>query len=510
MTDLIGFALLGGSALAALACLLAWRNRGPARGIRLGLSLVVFFLVTRIMAERLLPGLMAGPPALRLAAEQGLAALCVLAAAFTADQALRHWLWYGRLGDGTRSHVPNILIGLASLAGYAATLLLIAATIFGLDVTAVAATSGVLAIVLGVSAQQTLGQVFAGLALNASRPFRKGDSLQIDGVWGVLVDADWRAVTLRTYEGTLVTLPNMLVASARLTNLDAPTHDLRHHIPFVADAEVPPGRVQAVARAALLGCPHVLAEPEPLVLLKNFEERGIAYEAIFWHRDPNLYILRRDEAGQALWYAFRRAGIALAVNRLLLGAPAPAAGDAQAAEHDRLLAGLPGILARSRLFAGVPDAEIAALAGRARPRLFAAGERLMREGEPGDSLFVVLDGEVSVRLQRQDGAETEVYRQGVGEVFGHMSAMTGAPRFATVRATRHLLAAELDRATLAPLIAGHPEVVEAVAREILRLEATQQGLRQQAMTTALNPGGSPSGLLDRVADRIRAFFAEAR
>jgi small-conductance mechanosensitive channel len=357
MLDLLAFGLLGASALAAALCLLLLRARHGGRWIWLGVSLAAFLLLTRLMLERLLPALVDAPASVRALVDQGFGALAALALAFACDAAIRRYLWYGRLGENGRSHVPNILIGMASLAGYALTLLLIASQIFGLDVTAVAATSGVVAIVLGVSAQQTLGQIFAGLALNVSRPFRMGDSLQIDGVWGVVVDADWRAVTLRTYEGNLVTLPNTAVAAARLTNLDAPTPDMRHHIPFVADIDIAPGKVRETALATLRSLPHVLATPEPLVLFKNFDERGVLYEAIFWHRDPNVYILRRDEVGQALWYAFRRNNVTIAVHRRLLERPTDGAAAAPPRDLEAERALMLGHLSRSAVFSGLPAKE---------------------------------------------------------------------------------------------------------------------------------------------------------
>lgn len=509
MADALGFALLAAAAAAALLCLIVWRSRGRSRGLWLGGSLLVLFLLTRLMLERLLPALVAAPPAVRAVLGQGLATLAALAGAFTLDAALRRFLWYGTLRDGDHSKAPNILIGLASLALFLLTLLFIAAEVFGLDVTAVAATSGVVAIVLGVSAQQTLGQVFAGLALNLSRPFRIGDSVQMDGVWGVVVDANWRGVTLRTYEGTHVTLPNLLVAASRLTNLDAPHHDLRQKIHFVADPDTPPGRVQAVALAAMAGVPHVLAQPAPLVLFTEFEDRGVGYDAFFWHRDPNVYILRRDEVGHALWYAFRREGIAIAVNRRLLAAPEgaarPPAPEETAAEQARLLA----ILRRNRLFAQFPEPDLQALATRTRRRLFAAGERIMRQDEQGSSLFVILEGQVSVRLEDAEGGEAEIYTQGPGEVFGHMSALTGAARFATVRAAGHLVLEEMDKATLAPLIAAHPELVEQVARETLRIDAGHAALRQARDRDGAAMGEAEhAGLLDRLAERIRKFFGD--
>ena len=506
MIDIFGFGLLGGSAVAALACLIAARSNRGYRWIWLGISLTVFFLVTRQMAERLLPAIIDASAARRAIIDQTLVALAALAAAFAVDSAIRRFVWYGRLGEGDRSRVPNILIGLVSAGGYAFVCLIIAYAVFNLDVTAVAATSGVVAIVLGVSAQQTLGQVFAGLALNMSRPFRIGDSLQVDGVWGVVMDADWRAVTLRTYEGNLLTLPNTLIAASRLTNLSTPTLDLRHHIPFTVDIATPPGQVRNIALQAMAGVKDVLHAPAPMVLFKNFDERGVHYEAIFWHHDPNVYILRRDEVGQALWYAFHRAGIEIAVNRLLLSDQVQGT-TADRNRHVDDIRLLRDFLMQSPICAGVGVDELQQLAESAHRQYFGAGERIMQEGESGQSMFVILEGRVSVRSATPNDAERELYVQDVGEVFGHMSAMTGAPRFATVRAIGHVTLAEFDKATLAPFVKAHPEIVDSVAREILRIEALIASLgTPKADGDAMAEHADHSHLLTRLADRIRAFF----
>jgi branched-chain amino acid transport system substrate-binding protein len=507
MFDLMGVLLLAASAATAVIALLVFRNSHRLRWLWFGASAVVFLLITRVMIGRLLPALVDVSPGLREGVGQALATLAAIAASFTADVAIRQFIWYGRLSDHGRPRVPNILIGLFSLAGYGLCALLIASLILGQDVTAVAATSGVVAIVLGVSAQQTLGQVFAGLALNLSRPFRVGDSLQVDGVWGVVVDADWRAVTLRTYEGTLVTLPNTLISAARLTNLDAPTHDLRHHIPFVIDIDVPPGKVRAVALETLSGLEHVLPSPAPLLLFKNFDERGVLYEAIFWHRDPNFYILRRDEVGQALWYAFNRAGIGISVNRRLLAAPS----DVAQPPVDNPLAKLSYLLRRSALFAGLPVSDLDSLAARGQARQFAAGERIMREGDTGATMFLIIEGRVSVQLALPDGTDARIYDLGLGEIFGHMSALTGARRFATVRADTAVTLAEFDKESLAQLVADNPDVVDLVAGEIMRLEAAEQQLRPASAQAARIEVPAPHPhLLGRMADRIRAFLVDAR
>jgi CRP-like cAMP-binding protein len=138
------------------------------------------------------------------------------------------------------------------------------------------------------------------------------------------------------------------------------------------------------------------------------------------------------------------------------------------------------LLHETRLWGDLPEAELAALAERARTISYAAGERIMRKGEHGGSMFLLLDGEVSVRLADPAGGERESYTQQRGEICGHMSALTGAPRFATVRATGPVTLAAFDKASLAPLVEAHPEVVETVAQEILRIHQAERELRKMS------------------------------
>jgi potassium efflux system protein len=507
MVDLIGFVLLGVSAATAFLCLIIWRSHQTRRPIAFGLSLVLFFVTTMLMSDRLLPLAGLGPDA-QQTIDRMLASLACLTAAFSFDAILKRFVWFGSLREGQGSAVPNILIGLASLGIYACSLMIIASLIFQRDITAIAATSGVLAVVLGYSAQPTLSEVFAGLALNISRPFRTGDSVQINGIWGVIVESGWRSVSLRTYEGTLIVLPNSKAASLRLTNLDMPTHQLRHHIPFTIDIDVPPGRVQAIGVAAMKVLPHVLKSPAPMVLFKNVTEHGMAYEAIFWHDDPNVYILRRDEVGSALWYAYQRAGIAFAVNRRFLATPGDATPPTPPVDMEEYRRQLGEILRRSPLYQGFPSDAIDTLVDRQHREIYGPGERIMRQGEPGSSMFVILEGQVDVLLEDEQGVEARVYSFGPGDTFGHMSLMTGAPRLSTVRALSHLVVAEIGKSDIAPLLEAYPDAIDRVAKEIMALESAGEEL-QRLRDSGSSATANPARLLNQIADRIRHFFAPA-
>jgi small-conductance mechanosensitive channel/CRP-like cAMP-binding protein len=503
--DLLGFVLLFVSGSAAFLTLVTWRSRKSRHPLALGVSLVAFFLTAHLMLE----GLIELMPGLSRRGEeilgQALATLAWLSLAFTINAALKRFVWYGALQRDGRPTVPDILIDLAGLGVYAAALLVVAAAVFERDVTAIAATSGVVAFVIGYSAQSTLAEVFAGLALNLSHPFRKGDSVQVDGVWGVIVDMSWRSVALRTYEGNLVVLPNSKAAAMRLVNMDLPEHRTRHHIPFVMDVDVPPARVREVGIRAMLEVPSVLREPAPMILAKNFTEWGVAYEAIFWQADPNTWILRRDEVAGALWYGFHRAGLPLAVRRRDLAAPDNAAPPVPRLEPRAVAAEIFAALRRAPLFAAVPDDALAMLAASQRRLLFGAPERIVRQGEAGSSMYVILGGRVEVLLEAEGGAELPVAEMRAGESFGHMSLMTGEPRSATVRAAGDVVLVEITKEALAPVLEAQPELVEALAEQIVAMKEANGRTRAERQKGAA-PAEPPVTAITRLAARIRAFF----
>ena len=501
-------ALVIACVLTTLFCLYLRANRREHYPIFLGASVALVFVALPELLDSLFEGAgEAGIPLWRAWLGLGTASLACLAFAYTLNRFLDRFVWFGRLRDGENSKVPNILIGLARLGIYGGAAMFITSWLLQRDVTAIVATSGVVAIVLGYSLQPTLSEVFAGLALNLSRPFRTGDSIQVDGVWGVIQDANWRSVTLRTYEGAIVVLPNSKVASQRLTNMDLPDRNMRHHIRFVVDIDIPPGQVRDVAVSAMKAMPQVLPLPEPRFLFKDVTEYGVAYEAIFWHADPNLYIYRRDEVGTALWYAFRRAGIPFSVLRHDLALPEVAVVPPMDPAHQE--ARLRDILRRSALFRALDDAAIDALVAGHRHLVFGPSERIVRQQEPGSSMFVIIEGEAAVYLERAEGSEHQIATLCAGETFGQMSLMTGEPRSATVRAMNHLVLAEIKKADVAPLLEANPALVEDIAKQIVAIQAENEGHRQRGETDPEVSGPGQVGLFDKllsISSRIRGFF----
>jgi len=121
-----------------------------------------------------------------------------------------------------------------------------------------------------------------------------------------------------------------------------------------------------------------------------------------------------------------------------------------------------------------PPAGVGELIAALEHVALAPGATLMRQGDAGDALFLVLDGRLSVDVEHDDGTATTVDEIGPGSVVGEMALLTGAPRTATVRATGACDLAQLARSDFERLAARYPGALQEFLRRILpRLRRTQ-------------------------------------
>ena len=198
----------------------------------------------------------------------------------------------------------------------------------------------------------------------------------------------------------------------------------------------------------------------------------------------------------------RQAGVPLAYAKLdLYHARMPARGVAPDPDH-----AAEALLARCELFAALDAADLASLAAATRQRRLPAGAALLRQGEPGSSLLIVVEGVLDVWREPEAAGGRRVWLNaiGAGAMLGEFSLLTGEPRSATVTVKRDALLLEIGREALAPVLERRPELVEALGRSLAERRA-----RSEALTAGPSPddpavaGAEHEG---RLRQRIRAFF----
>ena len=135
------------------------------------------------------------------------------------------------------------------------------------------------------------------------------------------------------------------------------------------------------------------------------------------------------------------------------------------------------------LFSGIPADELVSLLTAVKPQRVAPGEVVVREGEHGDTLYLIVQGTLRVSTKGQEGEDVALAALGVGDFFGEVALLTGRPRTATVSALTESELLVLDRATADKLRSRHPKIdaslVEFHAR---RAERTVEALVERMMS----------------------------
>jgi CRP/FNR family transcriptional regulator, cyclic AMP receptor protein len=154
-----------------------------------------------------------------------------------------------------------------------------------------------------------------------------------------------------------------------------------------------------------------------------------------------------------------------------------------------------GVLAQVPLFAALNDDAAATLEATLTTRTLARGHVVFREGDPGDRLFIVLDGKVKISRAAADGRENLLAVLGVSEMFGELSLFDPGPRTATVTTVTEATLASLDHDDLRPLLNERPGVsVQLLQALAQRLRRTNEAMADLVFTDV--PGRVAKALLD--------------
>jgi CRP-like cAMP-binding protein len=354
-------------------------------------------------------------------------------------------------------------------------------------------TSAVGAVVVGFALQDTLGNAFAGLGIQSEKPFRVGHWIRVGDFEGRVSEVTWRATKLRTKSGNFVIVPNNIIAKDAITNFSEPAVPTRLEIEVGASYLNTPAEVKAAALEALSQVPRILQSPAPDVLLHAFDGSAITYRIRFWIADYELDDEVRDEARTAVFYAFGRRGVEIPWP-IEVGYsrewPEP---DAAARQLERERA-----LARVDLFSRLTDDQRREIAAASTMRRFGAGEVIVRQNEPGQSMFIVCSGAVAVVLE-PDQREVAVIEK--GGYFGEMSLLTGDPRSASVVARGDAEVLELDAELFRALGAADPRAVEEIGMAAMARRAELAQMRDTTRNAAA--ADAPATLLGRMKRFLR-------
>ena len=372
----------------------------------------------------------------------------------------------------------KILRDLLTLAIITAVVMIVIHRDFRVNLVGLAATSAVVTAVIGLAAQETLKNLFAGISLQVDSPFEEGDWIDLGTTRGVVTSLRLMTTRVRGMDGSITVVPNSRIAVEGLRRFK-PEEPVGQVIDLGLDYSLPPRQAIQLLQRTLQHNRKVLRHPAPKVWVSSFAESSITYSLLTWQASALELRQLRSTVLEQIWYALHRIDQSIPYPiRDVRTKPSPARLPSSSITIEQKQK----LLASTEIFGHLNDHQLEMLAELANCESFAPGESVVRQGERGDSLYLVVQGTLEV-FQMNANSATRHPGQHVADLetsdaFGEMALCTGEARSASVICKSECVLIEIERKHLLPLLEEQPEILETMgsimAARRQQLKANQQ------------------------------------
>jgi small-conductance mechanosensitive channel len=350
-----------------------------------------------------------------------------------------------------RKRVPTIFIDVGRFVVIAVGLALIFSYIWGANVRGLFTALGVTSIVIGLTLQNSVGQIISGLLMLFEQPFQLGDWLETPAARGRVVEVNWRAVHLETGTGLQIT-PNSVLAGASFTNLSRPERKHMLTVTAVFSLDDPPNQVCAMLARVATDLPQRRHDGTVSVTPLG----GLEYRTSIPLTSPAEDGAAKNLFLQWIWYAARRDGLHL--NEVTGEFSTP----------ERVAEAVRDAVAPT-LRLGKADQE--ALVPLVTLERYGVDEVVQRSGEVPERMTFVVSGRVRLTAAAEDGSEIRIGTLDEGGFLGQ-STLTRQPVLGCAYAVDELTVVQIEREQIETLVQRNPLLLQEFGRAIEERRST--------------------------------------
>ena len=273
--------------------------------------------------------------------------------------------------------------------------------------------------VLGLALQDTLGNLFSGIALVYEKPFNEGDWIKIGNHVGKIVEMNWRAIRLQTREKELIIIPHLVIGQESIINCSKPEkiYILKKVIGFSYDTA--PNNVKEALMETCKSTPGILHSSPIQIKVCEYGDSSINYEVEFGIQDYTYREEIMDDFMTRVWYAVRRYDLNIPFPQLTIHDVKDISQKNTVKEENinSILNHLPELIP-------IDKTQAKNLKGGAEIHYFGRGEIILDEDDETGYLFIILDGKASLSGTNNDGDKVSVGVLEVGDFFGEIALFT--------------------------------------------------------------------------------------
>jgi small-conductance mechanosensitive channel/CRP-like cAMP-binding protein len=375
--------------------------------------------------------------------------------------------------------------------------------IMQVNITSLIATTTVLTATVGLAFQSTLANMLAGLTIYLEKPLKQGDWISAGGHEGYVTDITLRSTHIRTIENNEVFIPNSKVLSEAVVNYSQPDQMSIRKLPVGVSYRIPPNTVRMAVLDILATVRGVHAYPAPVVRVTNYGDSAVNYEIRYAIHEYQRYLEIEAEIMNLIWYRFKRDGIEIPFPIRTVYEHSVTT-ESKHAEQEQAVSEVLALMGKVDILAPLSHEERRRLVEMAGVKAFAVGECPVRQGESGDSFYIIKQGRVEVVVEKEPGRGVVVATLGTGDFFGEMSLLTGAARTATIRVAEDAEFVVIDREKFRSVLVNNPSIAESLSQILAERQAGLAAQREKMDSAALEHRKQDAS--GRLLRNIREFF----
>ncbi|MGA9381815.1 MAG: mechanosensitive ion channel family protein [Phormidium sp.] len=358
--------------------------------------------------------------------------ICVIHAALSLLNAI---LFEQAEANTWRARFPKLLVDLSRLFLILLGTAIVLATVWNADLAGLVTALGVSSIVIGLALQDTLGSVMSGIALLFERPFSVGDWLRVGDIVGQVIDINWRAVRLETFDREMIVIPHKVIGGETIYNFSQPLYLHAERIKIGFSYSNPPNLAKQVLKSTALSTQGILADPEPKIFTLSYDDSSVTYEVKFFIENYGELEEIRDRFITRIWYAAQRNNLTIPFPiRTLYHFHGPTSrSQGTSKKFAESLQSIPAFVPLNK-----EQANLDTLSQGIVLHHFGTGEKVVQQGYPGNDLYIIISGQALLTTTDELGTEHEVLPLKAGEFFGEMALFSGEPSAVSVTAVNDL------------------------------------------------------------------------
>jgi len=366
-------------------------------------------------------------------------------------------IYYLEIIKKRTSKTSHIIADILKFTIIAVFLLYFLRSVFEFNLAAILTPSAILTAIIGLSMQDTIGNLISGLIIQIEKPFEIGDWIEIDSTVGEVVEINWRYTKIKNLQDIYIILPNNNLAKDKVINYTKPTPELNQLITIGVSYSASPIVVKSAISEVVKSNPNAKLID---IFLKEYGDSSIVYEIYYKLKGINNLKKTKDEIYSGIWYNFKSKGIEI---------PFPIRTVIMKKEEEipTINTELINKLKSSDIFSEISESVLIDFLSYGLIKEYFENEEVIKEGENGESMFFIIEGKFEAKRK---GKSLGILQP--GDFFGEMSLLTGDKRYATIIAVTKSKAIEIDRQAFKVLLQKEKKVIDKVRSVI---EARNKG-----------------------------------